>query len=80
MTKYYVATAYESACFMPVIMQAFDSKDNANEYAKLVSATHKKVILLQLVEDNSRVTVEEQNKTKGHGTTWFGRLIDKIFY
>ena len=47
---------------MPVIMQAFDSKDNANEYAKLVSATHKKVILLQLVEDNSRVTVEEHKK------------------
>lgn len=74
MKKYYVAEVYNCEAFMPVIMQAFYSKENALQFLKLVNeTTARKVVLLEAIE------AEEQRKPETQSKTWFGKLIDNLF-
>lgn len=79
MKKYYIAEVYNCEAFMPVIMQAFYSKENALQFLKLVNeTTTRKVVLLEAIEDISK-DPEEQRKPETQSKTWFGKLIDNLF-
>lgn len=79
MKKYYVAEVYSCESFMPVIMQVFSSKENAQQYLKLVSeTTARTVLLLETVEDTNE-TIEEQRELESQSKTWFDKLIDNLF-